>query len=108
MARLSESLDPRDALVALGIAGLAQVEVWSGVVVGGPRPLVAVAGLVMGLALAWRRRAPMAVLVIVLTGAIAQAALGVDSNAGFAMFFAMVVAVCSAAYHARHPAIRGR
>ncbi|MDP4501968.1 sensor histidine kinase [Nonomuraea turcica] len=105
MARLSESLDRRDALVALGIAGLAQVEVWSGVVVGGPRPLVAVAGLVMGLPLAWRRRAPMAVLVIVLTGAIAQAALGVDSNAGFAMFFALVVAVCSAAYHAWRPMV---
>ncbi|HUR09098.1 MAG TPA: histidine kinase [Nonomuraea sp.] len=102
MVRLTESPDRRDVLLALGIAGLAQAEVWSGVVVGGPRPAVAATGLVMGLALAWRRRAPMAVLVIVFGGQIVQAALGVDSNTGFSTLFALVIAVCSAAYHARH------
>ena len=103
MVRLTGSPDRRDVLLALGIAGLGQAEVWSGAVVGGPRPAVAATGLVMGLALAWRRQAPMAVLVIVFGGQIVQAALGVDSNTGFSTLFALVIAVCSAAYHARHP-----
>jgi signal transduction histidine kinase len=105
MARLPESPARRDVLLALGIAGLAQAEVWSGAIAGGPRPLVAATGLVMGLALACRRRSPMTVLVIVFTGEIVQAALGVDSNTGFSSFFALVVAVCSAAYHARYPMV---
>jgi signal transduction histidine kinase len=103
MARLPGSAGRRDLLLALGVAGLAQAEVWSGVVVGGPRPAVALTGLVMGLALAWRRRAPLTVLVLVFTAGIAQAVLGVDSNTFSAPLLAMVVAVSSAAYHARGP-----
>ncbi|MFC4117253.1 sensor histidine kinase [Nonomuraea zeae] len=103
MAGLAASPARRDVLLALGIAGLAQAEVWTGAVVGGPRPAVAATGLVAGLALAWRRRFPPATLVTVLAGMIAQAALGVDSNTGFAMVFAVVIALCTAAYQARHP-----
>jgi hypothetical protein len=51
MARLPGWAGWRDLLLALGVAGLAQAEVWSGVVVGGPRAAVALTGLVMGLAL---------------------------------------------------------
>ncbi|MBO3748822.1 sensor histidine kinase [Streptosporangiaceae bacterium NEAU-GS5] len=105
MAGLIESPGPRDVLLAVGIAGLSQAEVWTGAIAGGPRWLVAVTGLVMGVALVWRRRFPMGTLVIVFAGEIGQAALGVSSNAGFAAFFALVVAVCSAAYHARHPMV---
>ncbi|MCA2220851.1 sensor histidine kinase [Nonomuraea aurantiaca] len=103
MVRLTASPHRRDVLLALGIAGLAQAEVWSGAVVGGSRPAVAATVLVTGLALAWRRRAPTAVLVIVFGGQIVQAALGVDSNSGFSTLFALVIAVFSAAFHARHP-----
>jgi len=103
MARLPGSAGRRDLLLAGGAAGLAQVEVWSGVVVGGPRAAVAMTGLVMGLALAWRRRAPAVVLVVVFAAGIAQALLGVDSNTFFTPLLAMVVAVSSAAYHARRP-----
>jgi signal transduction histidine kinase len=103
MARLFGSPGRRDLVLALGVAGLAQAEVWSGVVVGGPRPVVAMTGLVMGLTLAWRRRAPLTVLVIVFAAGIAQAVLGVDSNTFVTPTLAMVVAVSSAAYHARRP-----
>ena len=103
MARLFGSPGRRDLLLGLGVAGLAQVEVWSGVVVGGPRPAVAVTGLVMGLALLWRRRAPLIVLVVVFSAGIALAVLGVDSNTFFAPLLAGVVAVSSAAYHASRP-----
>lgn len=89
--------------MALGVAGLAQAEVWSGVVVGGPRPAVATTGLVMGLALAWRQRAPLTVLVLVFCAGISQAVLGVDSNTFITPLLAMVVAVSSAAYHSLHP-----
>jgi signal transduction histidine kinase len=57
----------------------------------------------MGLSLAWRRRASMTVLVVVFAAGIAQAVLGVDSNTFFTPMLAMVVAVASAAYHARRP-----
>ena len=71
--------------------------------VGGPQPAVAVTGLVMGLALVWRRRAPLTVLVVVFAAGVALAVLGVDSNTFFAPLLAMVVAVSSAAYHASRP-----
>jgi len=103
MARLPGWVGRRDLLLALGVAGLAQAEVWSGLVVGGPRPAVAMTGLVMGLALVWRRRAPLMVLVVVFAAGIAQAVLGVDSNTFFSPLLAMVVAVSSVAYHARRP-----
>jgi signal transduction histidine kinase len=105
MARLPVGVGLRDALLALGLAGLAQAEVWSGVVMGGPRAAVALTGLVMGLALAWRRRAPLLVLVVVFAAGLAQALLGVDSNTFFTPLLAMVVAVSSAAYHARWPVL---
>ena len=103
MARLPGWAGRRDVLLGLGVAGLAQVEVWSGVVVGGSRVAVALTGLVMGLALVWRRRAPLMVLVLVFGAGIAQAVLGVDSNSFFTPVLAMVAAVSSAAYHARRP-----
>jgi signal transduction histidine kinase len=103
MVRLPGWASRRDVLLALGVAGLAQAEVWSGVVVGGPRAAVALTGLVMGLALVWRRRAPLMVLVLVCGAGIAQAVLGVDSNSFLTPMLAMVVAVSSAAFHARRP-----
>ena len=103
MAGLPGGVDRRDLLLGLGVAGLAQAEVWSGVVDGGPPAAVAVTGLVMGLALIWRRRAPLTVLLVVFAAGIAQALLGVDSNTFFTPTLAMVVAVSSAAYHGRRP-----
>jgi signal transduction histidine kinase len=103
MAGLPGPVGRGDVLLAAGVAVLALAEVWSGVVVGGPRPAVAMTGLVMGLALAWRRRAPLTVLVVVCAAGIGQAMLGVDSNTFFTPVLALVVAVASAAYHGRRP-----
>jgi signal transduction histidine kinase len=49
-----------DALLALVLASLAQLEVWTLRNSGPPRPVQALAALVALLALAWRRRAPLA------------------------------------------------
>ena len=103
MSWLPGSADRRDVALALGVAGLAQAEVWSGVVAGGPAPAVAATALVMGLVLAWRRHAPMTVVVVVCSAGAALAALGVDSNSFLTPLLAMVSAVSSAAYHARRP-----
>jgi signal transduction histidine kinase len=103
MARLPALVRPRDVLLAAGVAGLALAEVSSGVVAGDPRWAVALTGLVMGLALAWCRRAPLMVLVVVLSAGIAQAGLGVDSTTFFTPTLAMVAAVASAAYYSRRP-----
>jgi signal transduction histidine kinase len=105
MARLPDSVRWRDVVLGVGVAGLAQVEVWSGSVVGGPRAALAITGLVMGLALVWRRRAPLIVVAVVFAAGIAQALLGVDSNTFFTPLIALVVAVSSAAYHARHAVV---
>jgi len=105
MARLPGSVGRRDLLLALGVAGLAQAEVWSGVVVGGPRAAVAMTGLAMAVLLVWRRRAPLAVLMLVCALGVVQAVLGVDSNTFLSPLLAMVVALASAAYHARRPAL---
>ena len=105
MSWLPGSADRRDVALALGVAGLAQAEVWSGIVEGGPAPAVAATALVMGLALAWRRRAPVTVVVVVCTAGVALAVLGVDSTTFLSPLLAMVVAVSSAAYHARRPVL---
>src|SRR5688500_18542681 len=103
MSWLPGLADRREVALALGVAGLAQVEVWSGVVAGGPTPAVAATSLVMGLVLVWRRHAPLTVVVGVCVAGVALAVLGVDSNSFFTPLLAIVVAVSSAAYHAQRP-----
>jgi signal transduction histidine kinase len=65
--RLVRLLSPPrgDALIAAAAAALAQVEIWTLADPDAPRPVLALAGLAMTLPIAWRRRAPLAVLVAV-------------------------------------------
>lgn len=90
-----------DALLAVAVTVGGQLEVWSGVVVGGPRPTVAVIVAVGTLALAFRRRAPMAVLVATCGASSALGLLGVDSNSASVPVLAAFVAIGTAAFHAR-------
>ena len=65
----------RDALFAAAIALLTEQDLWFNADLGnpvGPRPAVAVFYLATSLSLAWRRRAPLAVLAFVSTAGAAQ------------------------------------
>ena len=58
--------DAADALLAAGLAVLAELEIWLADSPAAPRGVLAVAGLVAMLSLAWRRRAPLASAVVTL------------------------------------------
>src|SRR5689334_21075049 len=67
-----------DPLLAAALTVLGQVEVWSGAVIGGPR--LAVAAVIAGgtAAVAFRRRAPLTVVVVCSGSLGVQGLLGVD------------------------------
>ena len=92
----------RDALLALALAALVQLEIWASDVTVS-KGLAVPVGLLMTLPLAWRRRAPFAVVALVM-GALASESL-LDSSAQPAQtpFLALVVAVYSLAAYAERP-----
>jgi len=74
VSRAREALDsrPGDAVLALVLAVFAQLEIWvAGGYRGSPAGNAAFV-LVMALALAWRRRAPLSVLALVMAGITVQ------------------------------------
>jgi signal transduction histidine kinase len=100
-----------DWALALGLAVLLQVEVWtidpshppgdvgSDVFSSRERAVAAAAGLILTLSLAWRRRAPLAVLAVAIaTSAVANFAVILDAATTPAV--ALVVAVYSVGAHA--------
>jgi signal transduction histidine kinase len=94
-----------DPLLAAALTVLGQVEVWSGAVIGGPRLAVAAVIAVGTAAVAFRRRAPLTVVVVCCGSLGVQGLLGVDSNSAFAPLFALFLAVGSAAFYARRPVL---
>jgi signal transduction histidine kinase len=94
-----------DLLIAAALTILGQVELWSGMVIGGPRAVVAPVMAVGTMAVAFRRLAPMAVVVVCFGSWSAAALLGVDSDSAFAPVLASFVAVGSAAFYARRPIV---
>ena len=94
-----------DMLIALVLTAVGQIEVWSGLVVGGPRVADALAIAAGTMAVAWRRRYPTGA-VIGACGAMAlQALLGVNSNSAFAPLFAAFLAIGTAGYLVRRPVL---
>lgn len=96
-----------DVLLAVALTVLGQLEVWSGAVVGGPRPVTAAVIAVGTVAVAFRRKAPLAVVVVSCGAVAVQGLLGVDSNSAFAPLLAAFVAIGSAAFYARRPVLAG-
>lgn len=94
-----------DLLLAAALTVLGQVELWSGLVVGGPRVPVAVVLAVGTMAVAFRRRAPMAVVIVCFGCWSAEALMGVDSDSAFAPILASFLAIGSAAFYARRPVV---
>lgn len=95
---------PVDLAAAAVLTAGAQAEVWSGVVAGPPRPVLAALYLTGTVAAAWHRIVPLATLAGTLTVlALVPAALGVEANAGLAWFVTALAVIASAGYHARRP-----
>ena len=96
-----------DALLALALAALVQLEIW-GSDVTVPKSLAVPVGLLMTLPLALRRRTPLAVVVVVMGALAAQSLLDSSEQPPQTPFIAMVVAVYSvAAYSERTRALIG-
>ncbi len=100
-----------DWLLAVGLAGSAQYEIWVNSLAknGVPEPRAAHAAflLLITLPLAWRRRAPLAVLCVAGAAALLEGAL-LANFPSFQPFVALIVAVYSVAAHSdRRRAIIG-
>jgi hypothetical protein len=66
MSRRHEWMARADVLVAIGLLAVAQAEIWLGSSADDARPETAVAAALATVALAWRRRAPLVVLTVVM------------------------------------------
>jgi signal transduction histidine kinase len=96
-----------DVLLALGLAVLVQLEIW-GSDVTVPKALAVPVGFLMTVPLAWRRRAPLAVVVVVMGALALQSVLDSSEQPAQTPFLALVVAVYSvAAYCERRRAMIG-
>ena len=96
---------PIDLAAAAVLTVATQVELW---VLGAPDHAVAVAAsLAVGTAaFAWHRVAPMAAVVVGITGlAVVPGAFGVDPAALFGWFVTALALMASAGYHARRPVV---
>ena len=91
-----------DILLALGLAALVQLEIW-GSDVTVPKPIAVPVGLLMTLPLAWRRRAPLAVVAVVMAAVAAQTLLDSSEQPPQTPFLALVVAVYSVAAYTERP-----
>jgi signal transduction histidine kinase len=105
MTALSRWRGSIDALLAVALASGTQIEVWTGLSVGGNRWIVAGIGLMAALSLAWRRRAPMAVLVVTVGAIVALPAVGVVTSTMLTPPIVALVGTASAGYHARRPVL---
>jgi signal transduction histidine kinase len=91
-----------DILLALGLVALVQLEIW-GSDVTVPKPIAVPVGLLMTLPLAWRRRAPLAVVAVVMAALAAQSLLDSSQQPPQTPFLALVVAVYSVAAYTDRP-----
>ena len=98
---------PLDALLALALAALVLLEIW-GTDVTVPATLAVPIGLLMTLPLAWRRRAPLGVVVVVMGAMTVQTLLDSSEQPPQTPFLALVIVVYSlAAYSDRSTAVIG-
>ena len=96
-----------DAALAAGLFVLAQLEIWLGPDTAGQRPETAAAAGVMTVALAWRRRHPLATALVVMTAVLALALTAGLPNAIFLMPVGLVTMYSLGAYAAPDRALIG-
>ena len=88
-----------DAALACALAAIAEVEAWV-VLDPGARWLMVPAGLLGTLPLAWRRRTPLATMLVVIGSLVLVTLSGVDLEEPMAPFVGVVIAMYSVAAHA--------
>jgi signal transduction histidine kinase len=97
---------PVDLVAAAVLAAVTQVELWVLAPPGFPVAPVAASYAVGCAAVAWHRVAPMAALVVGITGlAVVPGALGVDPAVLFGWFVTVLALMASVGYHARRPVL---
>jgi signal transduction histidine kinase len=89
-----------DYVLALALTLFVQSDVWTNGWIIGSRPLLAVTSLCMTIPLAWRRRAPLAVALLVAGALLAQVALEPSPHPVDAQFLVWIVTSYSVAAHA--------
>lgn len=94
-----------DALLAVGLTVLGQIEVWSGLAQGGPRGPVSVAVGVGTAVVAVRRSHPVLAVIVSCGSMTAQSALGVDASTAFAPLLAAFLAIGTAGYLSTRPLV---
>ncbi len=107
--RWLRGLDPAraDALLAAALLALSQVETWLTPVAEGRRPETAVAGAAMTLALAWRRRHPLATALVVVASVCGLALLVEIPNAAFLLPTGVIAMYSLGAYASRERGVAG-
>jgi hypothetical protein len=98
-----------DWLIALALAGWAQYEIWVHPLfhgddgIPGPRPVNAVLMLLVTLPLAWRRRAPLAVVgIVAAAGAVQAVFFDRSPQPSTQLWLAVLIALYSVAAHGEH------
>jgi signal transduction histidine kinase len=95
-----------DIAIALVVAAVGQLDVWASDLTGarvvGPRPLVAAFFLVTSLSLAGRRRAPLAVAIVVVAANVVQA-LALGASEGPGVLVPGLIALYSVGAHEERP-----
>ena len=95
-----------DALLALALAALAELEIWTSANPGAPRFVVAATALVSLLALGWRRRAPLPSALVAL-GALTLASAFWHLEGAWIAFAILLLATTSSGSKAGwYPSIR--
>jgi signal transduction histidine kinase len=102
-------LDPRvaDVALAVGLAIVAQVAIWTGQTSEGPRAVTVPIALATTLALAFRRRRPLAVAGFVTALWVVQAIAARSPESLWALVLYLAVAYSAGAYLERRPAVAG-
>lgn len=98
---------PRDAVLAAGVVALGQIEVWANVHIT-PKPAAAVCEALLGTALAWRRRLPLAVMTLAAVAGTAEALAKVPLQEPLVPLLVYVIVVYSlVTYAPRDRALTG-
>jgi signal transduction histidine kinase len=108
-ARLPARIRPsmRDAALAAGVVVLGQIEVWANAHIA-PKPAAAACEAVLGAALAWRRRLPLAAITVAAVAGTAEALANVPLQEPLVPLLVYVIVVYSlVAYAPRERALAG-
>ena len=92
-----------DAVIAAALVVVGQLEVWLAAEVDGPRGLIALGALAVTAPVAWRRRAPLAALAVVVTAVVAASLASTFARDALYPGPALILCVYSVARYEEQP-----